>query len=157
MKNKSRKSIKTLIEEYAKQISLPGETAEEFLRAHSLVEKVKPFEVVDVFVDNYLDDTERMIYPNFCFFGEEYHAQASNEKEKSNEEQREIFVLSVKEGLQKVSIQNAERYDFKRASSLSRITIAFYLKSGESFFLNACGINCDILMRVYANTLSRLL
>jgi hypothetical protein len=149
--------VKTLIAKYTSRVGLPRFVADEFLRAFPLIERLKAFPISDVFVEDYFEESGRRIYANFCFFGSDFFAEATNPKEPTNEGSRDVFVVSLKAGLAKVSIPNYKDYDFDKATDKSRVTIAFYLKNGESFFLNASGRNCDGLWDIYRSRLMSLL
>jgi|HubBroStandDraft_6_1064221.scaffolds.fasta_scaffold502727_1 hypothetical protein len=152
MKKARRNSIDKLILAYAKKIRLDDPVVKEMKAASRAMQIVKKFNVTHVFIDDYVED-KRRIYANFCFFGQGYHAEIANPREKSNEGRQEIFVLSLKKGLSKVSIQNYENFDLVSANSESRLTVAFYLVNGESFFLNASGNNCEELIKIYSAVL----
>ena len=149
MKSIRKKNPVELINEYASRIRLEERVVKEFVSAYLVIANLRRFNIKHVFVENYTNERGGQTYANFCFFGDGFYAEASNPKEVANEEQRDLFVVSLKEGLAKVNITNYSDFDFRRANDKSQVTIAFNLRNGESFFLNATGINCDVLLEIY--------
>jgi len=150
-------TLRDLITAHSSRVALPSEVAEEFVSSFKMIQLLKPFDVLDVFVEDYIQEVGRRIYANFCFFGDGIFGEVTNSKEPSNRDVKDAFVVSLKEGLVKVAIQDYDNYDFVHATETSRVTIAFYGRNGESFFLNAAGLNCDVLCRIYRDRLLSLL
>jgi hypothetical protein len=147
------KKVKKLIDGYAARTNLEDVIVNEMAAAAKAVRRLKQFPVTHVFAEDYLSETGRRLYANFGFFGKDYYGEATNSREETNEEQREIFVVSLKQGLSKAAITNYSDFDLVTPTAKSRITIAFYLVNGESFFLNASGKNCLELLKIHASVL----
>ena len=147
------KKVEKLINSYAARTNLEDVIVNEMCAAAMAVRQLKQFPVTHVFAEDYLSDTGRRLYANFGFFGRDYYGEATNTLEETNEEQREIFVVSLKQGISKAAITNYSDFDLVTPTVKSRITLAFYLVNGESFFLNASGKNCLELLNIHTSVL----
>jgi hypothetical protein len=146
---KSSKITSHLISKYSERIHLDPLVVKEFEKSYLLVQKLKTFRVKHAFVENEVNERGGHNYPNFCFFGQGLYGEVANAKEKVGEQEKDLFIIDLAGGLAKVAITNYVDFDFANAGDGSRVSIAFSLKNGESFYLNAAGRNCDVLLEIY--------
>jgi len=110
---------------------------------YEFYEKICPDEITDIFVTDYIKDDVSREYENLWFFSKKYCMEA-----KGFTVRDEFDMVPIRKRVVGWDMQKKD-YDFKTATSKSRITLVFKLLEGVGGTLKAASMNCDYLKDIF--------
>lgn len=134
-------------DKFIEYFKLIGITKEVYLDRIETIMKVQSElcqeEIIDVYVDEYINEDGTREYQDLSLFSAGYsfgaHQFLTNDKFSIIALGKKIFHVVVKE----------KNYDFKHATSISRLIIDMHYDMGASGTYRASQENCDALKQIY--------
>jgi len=134
--------MKEKFSEYLKSIGITEAILKRIEKIYNFYNDIRPNEIEDIFITDYLDENGSRNYENIWFFSSKHCMEAK------------LFI--TKDNFDMDSIKNItywviekENYDFKKATERSRISLTFQLSWNRSGKLKASKENCDYLKEIF--------